>query len=286
VLVLRLLAYLLWIPALFAVIAAVILPVVGSGLSRRGRVAASWPQRSCAEVRAWPRGPEPVHVSGVSAPGPRGVLRGRLSGEECVWYRMRVLRRYLVKQIRYVADEWIEVDVLVEDEIWAWDSGAFAVQDATGSVLVSPALLEHTLNALGHPAEKEVVDEVRDEGADPWHCQGGKLGILLADGALSGGLLDRFAHPSNRTSGYRVQEDMLQPGKPFYVFAVPGETGGEPVMAARYQDVWSISAEPMQVTLARGGRRTRSWAARFGLAGLALFAVSAVLLMQAGRPPG
>jgi hypothetical protein len=31
-------------------------------------------------------------------------------------------------------------------------------------------------------------------------------------------------------------------------------------------------------------RRTRSWAVRFGLAGLALFAVSVVLLMQAGRP--
>jgi hypothetical protein len=32
----RLLAHLLWIPALFAVIAAVILPTVSSGLSRRG----------------------------------------------------------------------------------------------------------------------------------------------------------------------------------------------------------------------------------------------------------
>jgi hypothetical protein len=213
VLVLRLLAYLLWIPALFAVIAAVILPVVGSGLSRRSRVAASWPQRSCAEIRARPRGPEPVHVHGASAAGPRGVLRGRLSGDECVWYRMRVLRRYLVKQIRYVGDEWTEVDVLVEDEIWAWDSGPFAVQDATGSVLVSPALLEHTLNAVGHPAEKEVVDEARDEGADPRQYRTGKLGVLLADGILPEELLDRFAHPSNRTSGYRVQEDILRPGK-------------------------------------------------------------------------
>jgi len=286
VLVLRLLAYLLWIPALFAVIAAVILPVVGSGLSRRSRVAASWPQRSCAEIRARPRGPEPVHVHGVSAAGPRGVLRGRLSGDECVWYRMRVLRRYLVKQIRYVGDEWTEVDVLVEDEIWAWDPGPFAVRDATGSVLVSPALLEHTLNAVGHPAENEVVDEVRDEGADPWQYRTGKLGVLLADGILPEELLDRFAHPSNRTSGYRVQEDILRPGKPFYVFAVPGDLDGEPIMAARYQDVWAISADPMQVSLARGGRRTRSWAVRFGLAGLALFAVSAVLLMQAGRTPG
>jgi hypothetical protein len=199
---------------------------------------------------------------------------------------MRVLRRYLVKQIRYVGDEWTEVDVLVEDEIWAWDSGPFAVRDFTGSVLVSPALLEHTLNALGHPAENEAVDEVRDEGAGPWPYRSGKLGILLADGVFPAELLDRFAHPSNRTSGYRVQEDVLRPGKPFYVFAVPGELDGEPIMAARYQDVWAISADPMQVSLARGGRRTRSWAVRFGLAGLALFAVSVVLLMQAGRAPG
>jgi hypothetical protein len=71
VLVLRLLAYLVWIPALFAVIAAVILPVVGSGLSRRSRVAVSWQQIGCAQVRA---GPEPVHVHGASAPGPRGLL--------------------------------------------------------------------------------------------------------------------------------------------------------------------------------------------------------------------
>ena len=268
---------------MFAVIAAVILPVVGSGLSRRSRVAASWPQIGCAQVQA---GPEPVRVHGASAPGPRGLLRGRLSGTECAWYRMRVLRRYLVKQIRYVGDEWTEVDVLVEDEIWAWDSGPFAVRDSTGSVLVCPALLEHTLNALGHPAEKEVVDEVRDEGADPWPYRSGKLGILLADCIFPAELLDRFAHPSNRTAGYRVQEDVLRPGKPFYVFAVPGKLGGEPIMAERYQDVWAISAEPMQASLARGGRRTRSWAVRFGLAGLALFAVSVVLLMQAGRAPG
>jgi len=283
VLALRLLAYLLWIPALFAVIAAVILPVVSSGLSRRSRVAASWPQVGCGQVHA---GPGPVHVHGESAPGAPGLLRGRLSGDECVWYRLQVLRRYLVKQIRYAGDEWTEVDVLVEDEIWAWDSGPFAVRDATGSVLVSPALLEHTLNALGHPAEKGAVDEARDEGADPWQCRSGKLGLLLAGGVLPDGLLERFAGPSDRTSGYRVQEDILRPGKPFYVFAVPGELGGEPIMAARYQDVWAISADPMQVSLARGGRRSMSWAVRFGLAGLALFAVSGVLLMQAGRPPG
>jgi hypothetical protein len=64
----RLAAYLLWIPGLFAVIAAVILPVVSSCLSRRSRVAASWPQTGCGQVRAVGAGAvrdEPVHVHGA-----------------------------------------------------------------------------------------------------------------------------------------------------------------------------------------------------------------------------
>jgi hypothetical protein len=192
VLVMRLAAYLLWIPGLFAVIAAVILLVVGSCLSRRSRVAASWPQIGCGQVRARSVegvggvGDEPVHVHGASVPGAGGLLRGRLSGSECVWYHVRVLRRFLVKQIRYGADEWAEVDVLVEEQIWAWDSGPFAVRDESGSVLVAPALLEHTLNVAGHPAERNVVDEARDEGADPWPYHSGRLGALLAAGGPPG----------------------------------------------------------------------------------------------------
>jgi len=282
----RLAAYLLWIPGLFALIAAVILPVVGSGLSRRSRVAASWPRIGCGQVRVGQVGDEPVHIHGASAPGPAGLLRGRLSGSECVWYQVRVLRRFLVKQIRYGADEWAEVDVLVEKKIWAWDSGPFAVRDETGGVLVAPALLEHTLNVAGHPAERNVVDEVRDEGADPWHYHHGRLGDLLAAGVLPPGLLETFAGPGNRTTGYRVQEDILRPGLPFYVFAVPGSLNGEPIMAGRYQDVWAISADPMPASLARGGKRTRAWALRFGLAGLAMFAASALLLIQAGGSAG
>ena len=285
----RLAAYLLWIPGLFAVIAAVILPVVSSCLSRRSRAAASWQQIGCGQVRAVdaaPVGDEPVHVHGASAPGPAGLQRGRLSGSECVWYHVRVLRRFLVKQVRYGADEWAEADVLVEEQIWAWDSGPFAVRDETGSVLVAPALLEHTLNVAGHPAERNVVDEVHDEGADPWHYQSGRLGDLLGAGVLPPGLLEAFAGPGNRTTDYRVQEDILRPGLPFYVFAVPGGLDGEPIMAGRYQDVWAISADPMPASLARGGKRTRSWALRFGLAGLALFTASALLLIQAGGPSG
>jgi hypothetical protein len=74
VLVRRLAAYLLWIPGLFAVIAAVILPVVSSCPSRRGRVAGSWPQIGCGQVRAAGAvRDEPVHVHGAGAPGPAGL---------------------------------------------------------------------------------------------------------------------------------------------------------------------------------------------------------------------
>ena len=278
---LRLAAYVLWIPSGFAIIAAVILPVVGSRLSRSGRDAASWPQAGCAQVRP---GSGPVHVHGTSAPGPRGMLSGRLSGSECVWYRERLLRRYMVTRIRYTSDEWMEVDEEVEEQIWARDTGPFRLSDETGSVLVAPALLEHTLNAAGLPVQK-VLDEIREEGGETSRYQAGRLGVLLGQGVLPRELLDQFAGPGARTTGYRVCEDILRPGLPFHVFAVPGELDGQPMMAQRYKDIWTISVEHMPVSLARGGKRAKAWAVRFGIAGVALFAASVLLLIKAG-PPG
>jgi len=32
------------------------------------------------------------------------------------------------------------------------------------------------------------------------------------------------------------------------------------MMAERYQDVWSVSANPMPVALAQGGRQAKAWA--------------------------
>ena len=281
-LLLRLAAYVLWIPGGFAIIAAVILPVVGSGLSRRSGAAAPWPRAGCAQVLP---GSGPRHVHGTSAPGPRGLLTGRLSGAECVWYRDRVLRRYLVTRIRYTSDDWMEVNVEVEEQIWSSDTGPFGLRDETGSVLVAPALLDHTLNAFGHPAQR-VLDEIREEGGEPWRYQAGRLGVLLDEGVLPRDVLGQFAGPSARTTGYRVCEDILRPGLAFHVFAVPGDLDGQPMMAQRYQDVWSVSARPMPVALAEGGRRAKAWAVRFGLAGVALFAASAFLLIGAGHPPG
>ena len=173
----------------------------------------------------------------------------------------------------------------VEEQIWSSDTGPFGLRDETGSVLVAPALLDHTLNAFGHPAQ-QVLDEIREEGGEPWRYQAGRLGVLLEEGVLPRDVLGQFAGPSARTTGYRVCEDILRPGLAFHVFAVPGDLDGQPMMAQRYQDVWSVSARPMPVALAEGGRRAEAWTVRFGLAGVALFAASAFLLIGAGHPPG
>jgi hypothetical protein len=278
---LRLAAYVLWIPSGFAIIAAVILPVVGSRLSRSGRDAATWPQAGCGQVR--PRS-GPVHVHGTTAPGPHGMLSGRLSASECVWYRERLLRRYMVTRIRYTSDEWMEVDEEFEEQIWARDTGPFRLTDETGSVLVAPALLEHTLNAVGLPVQK-VLDEIREEGGESSRYQAGRLGVLLDQGVLPRELLDQFAGPGARTTGYRVCEDILRTGLSLHVFAVSGQLDGQPMMAKRYKDVWTISTEHMPVSLACGGKRAKAWAVRFGIAGVALFAASVLLLIKAG-PPG
>jgi hypothetical protein len=279
----QLVGYVLMLFGSAAFTAVLIMVVVRFRLSRASRAAEPWPLYGCAQVRA---GSGPLHLHGASAPGPAGLLRARLSRSECVWYRERVLRRYWVTRMRLTNDEWQEVTLPAQEVIWEWDSGPFALRDETGSVLVAPALLDRTLNAHGHPVQRNVVNEVRDSGAEAGHYQSGELGVLLAHRQLPAGLLDRFAEPDARTYGYCVQEDILRPSLPFRVFAVPADLDGEPIMATPFKDVWAISAEPMSASLARGGKRATGWAVWIGLASLACFVVAALLLLPGALSTG
>jgi len=254
---------------------ALILLLVSTRLSARSRIAARFPGCGCGQVRA---GPGPLHVRGTSAAGPAGPLHSVLTGASCVWYRSRLLRRHWITRMRYTSDEWAEVDELAEEQIWSWDSGPFTITDSTGSVLVSPGLLERTLNVLGHPVQ-QTLDEARDEGPEAGRYHSGRLGVLLSQGRLPPGLLDRFAGPADRTAGYRVQEEILPPGVTFHVFALPTDLGDGPILAAPFQNVHAISAQPLPVSLARGGRRARFWAACLGAGGITLFLLSALLLV-------
>jgi len=278
--VLLLAVYLLWFVGGCAVIMAAIMGVTAATLRRRGRAASRWPRYACAQVH-----PEagPLHLSGASAPGPAGLLRGRLSGQECVWYRDRVLRNYWVDRWRPSGEDSMKLVTEPEQEqVWAWESGPFALTDATGSVLMAPALLQRTANVLGHPRQ-QVLGETRDKGPEPGRYHSGALGALQAGGLLPPGLLDRYAEPAARTFGYRVIEEILRPDLSLHVFAVPGDRDGQPIMAAPVPDVPAISAQaPVPAGLIGGARRATRWATVLGGAGLACWAGSVLLLPAAG----
>ena len=276
-LLVRLAVYVLWLVGGFAVIAAAIMIAVSSRLRRRSRVAGERPHLTCAEVTAESG---PLHLTGISAPGPDGMLRARLSGSECIWYRDLVLRNFWVTRwVGYGEDASPrQITEPVQEQIWEWDSGPFALIDETSSVLIDSSLLLRTANVFGYPRE-QAIGETLDEGPEAWHYRTGPIGALQHDGLLPSELLDALADPEARTFGYRVIEEILRPDMSLHVFAVPASRDGRPIMRSPFQGIPAISAaEPLPTGLARGGKKATWWAAVIGGAGLACFGVSALLL--------
>jgi hypothetical protein len=268
--------FFLWFIGGAAVIMAAIMMLVSSRLRRRSQQASEWPHRSCAEVTA---ASGPLHLNGMTAPGPQGMLRARLSGSECVWYSNQVLRHFWVTVVYGDAEGLpYSEDQPREEQIWEWDSGPFALTDGSGSVLMDSALLRRTANVLGYPKQRAIF-ETLDEGPEAWHYRSGLIGALQADGRLPSGLLEDLADPDARTFGYQVIEQILAPDMSLHVFAVPASHDGRPIMRSPYRDVPAISAaEPVPDGQARGARKATRWAAMIGGAGLACFGLSALLL--------
>ena len=199
---------LLWIPGLFCLIAMVVLLIVGSRLWRGGQVARQAAPARCADVRA---GTRPVHLSGASSPGPRGLVTAPVSGIECVWYRDRVYRLYESSRWEDGAGGWEQVATRAEERVWEGGSGPFALRDESGSVLLDPVVVDRRTTTRGYPKE-EAVDECREEGPEPWNYSYGPVGVLTSSGLLPARFLDGFAGPDARTFGYRVTEEVIRPG--------------------------------------------------------------------------
>ncbi len=267
---------LLWFIGGAAVIMAAIMVLVSSRLRRRSQVAGEWPQRSCAEVTAESG---PLHLTGISAPGPHGMLRSRLAGSECIWYRNRVMRNFWVT--RWTAEGEggsVPITEPMQEQVWEWDSGPFALIDSSGSIPIDPALLRRTANVFGYPME-QALGETADDGPEAWHYRGGMIGALQTDGLLPAELFETLADPEARTFGYRLIEEIVRPDLSLHVFAVPASRNGRVIMRSPFRDIPAISAaEPVPDGLARGRRKATRWAAVIGGFGLACFGVSALLL--------
>jgi hypothetical protein len=275
-LLVQLAVYALWFVGAAALIMAAIMFLVSSRLRQRSRVASEWPQLACAQVTAEAG---PLHLNGLTGPGPQGLLRSRLSRSECIWYGNRVMRNFWVT--RWTGDgEGGSVPITEprQEQVWEWDSGPFSLADSSGSVLIDPVLLRRTSNVFGYPKE-QTVGETADDGPEAWHYRGGMIGALQDDGLLPPELLEALADPEARTFGYRVIEEIVLPDLSLHVFAVPAYRDGRAIMRTPYRDLPAISAvEPVPAGQARGSRRATRWAAVIGGAGLACFGLSALLL--------
>jgi hypothetical protein len=272
---------LLWIPGLFCLIAMVVLLIVGTRLWRGGRVARQAPPARCADVRA---GTRPVHLSGASSPGPRGLVTAPVSGIECVWYRDRVYRLYESTRWENGADGWEQVPTRVQEQVWEGGSGPFALRDESASVLLDPVVVDRRTTTRGYPKE-EAVDDQREEGPEPRNYEYGPVGVLTSSGLLPTRFLDGFAGAEARTFGYRVTEEVIRPGLPFHVSGVAAQRDGQPVMAP-VGDFPAISVDGMGLVLTRGGRSATAMALGFGLAGAACLAAPALLLIFRTHLPG
>jgi hypothetical protein len=264
---------LLWVIGLFALVAMAILLVVGSRLWRGGQVARQAPPAGCGQVRP---GGRPVHLSGASAPGPGGLMTGPVSGVQCVWYRDRVYRIYEGIRWREGTDGWEQIPARVQEQIWERESGPFTLRDASGGVLLDPAVVDRRTTP-GYPKE-DAVDDTREDGPEPWHYQPGPAGALAAAGLLPAGLLEGYTAPAAKTCGYRVTEEVIRPGLSFHLYGVAAARGGEPIMTP-VGSTPAISLDGMGAVLTRGGRSATRMALYFGLAGAVCFALSAALLV-------
>jgi hypothetical protein len=264
---------LMWIVGLFCAIATVVLLIVGSRLARGGQAAQRARLVRCSEVQP---GDRPVHLAGTSAPGPGGLVAGPVSRTECVWYRARVYRVYEGIRWREGASGWEKVPARREEQIWETESGPFALRDDSGAVLLDTTVVDRR-TTHAYPKEN-AVDDIREEGAEPWRYDHGPVGVLSSAGLLPSGLLAGFTRPDAQTAGYRVTEEIIRLGVSFQLYGVAAQWNGQPIMAP-VGDVPAISVEGMGTVLARGGRSATRMALYFGFACVVCFLLSALILM-------
>jgi hypothetical protein len=319
---LQLVGYLFCIAAVFVGIAAGILTLISSRLSARGRIAGRSPLSTCAQVSA-AAGPGPYRLSGHTGNPAQGDFPAPLSGMLCVWYRLRVHRRYRTTVMRPDNEgDWREFEVLAEEPVWEWDCGPFPVQDATGAALVAPALLEHSTALSPRPGgqrgasadlaagfgramaaeptastayqwvkdlakdrypARTTVNELYQEGAEESRYRSGAIGTLRAHALLPDSLLRHFADPATKTLGYRVTEETIPPGLPLNVFALATVVGGRTILTNPFADVPALSVEQLPSVLASGARRSARWIVLLAITALLLLAATLILLVPTVR---
>lgn len=111
-------------------------------------------------IASWPRKARRVAGVGTTAYGPGGPVRGPVSGVDCAWYRVRLLRTPARGQVSEEPGE----DILVE----LTARHLPALTDETGTVLIDPALLTEPPNLHDPRATNLTMRDLGPSDADTW----------------------------------------------------------------------------------------------------------------------
>lgn len=154
-------------------------------------------------------------VAGAAQPGPTGVLKSRLSGTECVWFRFEVTREY-----RNV-DTDANGDRRTRRDTETWEEGVssdqFQVVDTRGeTVLVDPR--------GGRPDSVEPVLDRKESRERP-----SAINQMLS-GDIKSGLTEMVRSDDGRTTAMIYQEWVIRPGTQLFVLGELRDSSAGPVV--------------------------------------------------------
>jgi hypothetical protein len=151
-------------------------------------------ESTVAQLRRSPRLPWLATVYGVTTPGPGGMVTAPLSGEACVWYRLRIT--HTVAR----GESTMTYELLHRSE-----GAPIGVDDGTGKILVDADLLDRPLLGSDPPGLVEYSPATDDVGA--------QLRTLHQRGVLTPGVPN--------TSGVSVEEAYVRAGRQVLVLGHP-----------------------------------------------------------------
>ncbi|MGH3359511.1 MAG: GIDE domain-containing protein, partial [Nocardioidaceae bacterium] len=157
---------------------------------------------------------ETVEVKGVVRTGPGGTLTSQLTGTACAWHRHKVERKYTERYRDSKGNR--RTRTKTETLTSHRTEDLFSLEDATGTVLVRPAVV------VDKP--KKVLDDFREPKAQK---RQEAEGFLATVGQIAGNLVD-----DDDTIGFRHREWVLEDGARVYVLGEASDAEGELVVTA------------------------------------------------------
>jgi hypothetical protein len=188
-------------------------------LLRRLRAA---PRLDCGALRtAGRRLPRSVLLTGMTAPGPAGLLRSAAYDLPCVWFRTDVVR--------------MDEDAAPADELRSSQSGGMLMQGSAGGPI---GLTDHTgtvlldLKLVLSGGAKAAVVRRRGEEAklSLAHRADGGSGMARLEQA---GLLPGSAYGKVSRRGVDLREEFIEPGRTVTVLARPRTASGGAIILGR-----------------------------------------------------